>query len=173
MVRIEYREGPFAPDSDVGGAPPTEPALAAHELVSAGAIMTVPGPQPAQNLVGHLEWLESRRIFWFTAYGETLADGHLLDFDSLQVVEGRGIYFARQGNIVSQLTPIDQANVEDPDDYRIAWQLWQEVVPLRRPLIERCCTSLVRGLAVDGIDGMPWPRHSGALPAVNFTRARL
>lgn len=173
MVRIEYREGLFAPEA--GAAPPAmkEAAAAAHQLVSAGAIMTLPEPRFEQHLVGHLEWIEPRRLFWFTAYGETLQDGRLLDFDSLQVIEGSGIYFSRAGNIVSHLMPIDQARVEDPDDYRIAWQLWQEVAPLRRPLIERCCTALLRGLVVDGIDGYVPPRKPVAVPTLNLARVRL
>ena len=109
-----------------------EAAQAAHRLVSAGAIMTLSEPSLERHLVGYLEWLELRRLFWFTAYGESLADGHLLEFDAMHMVEERGLYFSTAGNIVASLTPIEQAKVEDPDDYRIAWQLWQEVAPIRR-----------------------------------------
>jgi hypothetical protein len=139
--------------------------LATQRLVAAGAIMTLPEPPCGQHLVGYLEWLEPQRVFWFNAYGESAEDGHLLDFDALKVIEGRGIYLSSQGVIVSQLTPIDQARLDDPDDYRIAWQLWQEVVPLRRPLIETLCTRAVRNVAAfDCLDGHPGPR-SPALPS--------
>lgn len=103
-------------------------------------------PEGTQHLVGYLEWLEAGKLFWFTAYGEGSSDGHLLEFDALHVIEGRGLYFSREGKIVTQLTAIDQAKVDDPDDYRIAWQLWQEVVPLRRRMIEALCTKLLRGV---------------------------
>jgi hypothetical protein len=125
----------------------------------------LPGPRPEQHLVGYLEWLAPQRLFWFTAYGESVSDGHLLEFDTTHVVEERGIFFSSGGNIVSSLTPIAQANVEDPDDYRIAWQLWQEVAPLRRRVIDASCSTLTReSLLIDGMDGQRWPCNLGRVP---------
>ena len=126
--------------------------------------MTLPGPDLGRHLVGYLEWLGARRLFWFTAYGESLADAHLLEFESLHVIAERGVYFSAGGNLIASLTTIDHANVEDPDDYRIAWQLWQEVAPLRRKLIDDCCATLAsESPPLDGIDGQSWTR-AAALP---------
>lgn len=133
-------------------------ADAARQLVAAGAIMTQSAPDNGQHLVGHFDWLGSRRVFWFTAYGETLGDGHVLDFDAAHLVENVGLCFTRGAGVRSLLSPIEHARVDDPDDYRIAWQLWQEVEPLRRPLILACRAELLRAAdceAVDALDGLP------------------
>jgi hypothetical protein len=171
MVRIEHGERSFAPTAGISLPAPNQAAQAAHRLVSAGAIMTLNEPAPEQHLVGYLEWLETRRLFWFTAYGESLADGHLLEFDAMHMDEDRGLCFATGGNVSATLTPIDQAKVEDPDDYRIAWQLWQEVAPLRRAKIEACCAALLRGRPADGLDGQVW-RPPPTIVSLKSPRAR-
>lgn len=166
MVQIEQGGLLFATRAGASQPAIHHAVLAAQRLVTAGAIMTLPGPRLEQQLVGYLEWLEPQRLFWFTAYGEALSDGHLLEFDTLQTHQ-RGITFSAGGRIVSLLTTIDHAGVDDPDDYRIAWQLWQEVAPLRRTLIEACAHALTRGASrldvIDGIDGQPWQRRGGTL----------
>jgi hypothetical protein len=173
MVQIETGERMFAARAGASTPAVNHAAQAAQRLVAGGAIMSLPEPRLEQHLVGHLEWVEPRRLFWFTAYGESLTDGHVLEFDAVHVADGQGVYFSTSGNIVSYLTAIDQAKVDDPDDYRIAWQLWQEVVPLRRSLIEACCTALLRGPGlVDGVDGQPWPARPGGTAVTTTSRVR-
>lgn len=170
MVRIEHGGQPFVPSAGVAWPAITPFVLAAQQLVASGAIMTLMQPQREQHLIGYLEWLEPRRLFWFTAYGEGHSDAHLLEFDGEPVIQNSVIYFRSEGKIVSLLSAIDRAEVEDPDDYTIAWRLWQEVMPLRRTLIETCCTALVRGASADWVDGQPQPRTGGSWPPLNGSR---
>ena len=159
MVQIEIDGQSSVPRAGAPSSAMPIAASAVHRLMTAGAIMTLFGSRPEQHLVGHLEWLGPERLFWFTAYGESVSDGHLLEFDALHAREDRGVFFSRGGSLVSSLTLIEEAEVEDPDDYRIAWQLWQEVAPLRRRLIEASCATLTRdSVLIDGVDGEHWPR---------------
>jgi hypothetical protein len=171
MVRIEHGGQSSVPSAGVAWPAITPLVLAAQQLVASGAIMTLLQPQREQHLIGYLEWLEPRRLFWFTAYGEDHSDAHLLEFDAEPVIQDSVIYFRSDGKIVSLLSPIERAEVEDPDDYTIAWRLWQEVMPLRRALIETCCTALVRAGAADCMDGQPRPRTGGSYPPFSGSRA--
>jgi hypothetical protein len=173
MVQIEQGGRMSAPRAGASSPAANHGASAAQRLVASGAIMTLPEPRLEQHLVGYLEWLEPRRLFWFTAYGEALSDGHVLAFDALHVVDNASVYFSIGGNVVSCLTAIDHAQVDDPDDYRIAWQLWQEVAPLRRAMINDCCAALTRGPAlIDGVDGQPWTRNFAGRSVVSSPRLR-
>ncbi|MDO8541297.1 MAG: hypothetical protein Q7S40_12735 [Opitutaceae bacterium] len=89
-------------------------------------------------LVGQLAWLDSHRLFWFTAHGDSAEDGHVLEFDELQCVAEQWICFYAGGQLLACLSAIRAAGVEDPDDYLIAWQLWHEVAPRRTKLIRSC-----------------------------------
>lgn len=92
---------------------------------------------PAEHyLVGDFSWLEGNRVFWFAANGDAGADAHVLDFDDV-ILDDDGLHFFLEGRRVAVLESIGRARVEDPDDFRIAWQIWQQVAPLRRPLIAR------------------------------------
>jgi hypothetical protein len=103
-------------------------------LASAGAIMTVPGNPDRHFLVGHFEWIASNRIFWFNANGCDDHDANVLEFDRVTVAVDE-IVFVRAGKLVGRLVAIDVARVADPDDYRIAWQIWQQVAPMQQPRI--------------------------------------
>jgi hypothetical protein len=171
MVQIEHSGHPFVPSAGSAWPAITPLAQAAQHLVAAGAIMTLLQPRREQHLVGYLEWLEPHQLFWFTAYGENQSDGRLLKFDDAPLIQNSVIYFAYGGKVVSQLSSIDQAEVDDPDDYKIAWRLWQEVMPLRQTMIDACCTSLVRAASPDCLDGQPRPRTGGSRPPLSGSRA--
>ena len=115
------------------GRPATE--AFAQKLVQDGAIMTLPGQPGRQALIGDLRWCEGS-ICWFTAFGDSPGDAHRLDFTEAQTVQRHGIHFVNDCGATGYLSSIDAAGVEDPDDYRVAWQLWQQIAPLRTKLIE-------------------------------------
>ncbi|MEY4941460.1 MAG: hypothetical protein RIQ93_3195 [Verrucomicrobiota bacterium] len=97
--------------------------------------MTVWHSPPEQYLVGDFAWLTPTSIFWFAANGDSGADVHTLEFDQVNR-EPEGLRFFRRGKCVGLLAPIDRADVDDRDDFRVAWQIWQHIEPLRRAFIE-------------------------------------
>lgn len=104
--------------------------------------MTVWHSSPEHFLVGEFAWLTPTRVFWFAANGDSDADVHTLEFE--HVIRKRdGLHFFHDGKQVGQLAPIDQAHVEDPEDFRVAWQIWQTVAPTRRALIDNSRLALV------------------------------
>ena len=107
-----------------------------RRLAAAGAIMTVPGNPDRRFLVGHFEWLASNRIFWFNANGSDDGDANVLEFDRVTGAADE-IGFIRAGKLVGHLVPIETARVADPDDYRIAWQIWQQVAPMLQAKIQQ------------------------------------
>lgn len=114
---------------------------ASDALCASGAIASLTG-EPRPILVGHLQWLSVHELLIFTAYGDAPSDAHLLQFDEAMVSEGGSITFLCRGHVAGAIHRIEEADVDDPDDYRIAWELWQEVAPLHRPLIERCFEAI-------------------------------
>jgi hypothetical protein len=142
MAKLETNSDRFPSANGDGKAAFAEAEACATRTVASGAIMILPGCPVMRFLVGDFVWLEAGRIFWFTAYGDSPGDGHLLEFDDVRMVDGVGVSFSRREKIVGQLTRIEQAGVDDPDDYRIAWQLWQEVAPLRAAMIESSGATL-------------------------------
>ena len=109
----------------------------AERLAEQGAVMMQPGHPIRRYLVGSFRWVSPDRVAWFVAHGEDEEDVHLLVFDQVQIVDGHGVCFLRQSEVLGYLTAIDHAQLDDPDDYRIGWQLWLEVAPLKTALIER------------------------------------
>ena len=114
---------------------PTTPCDVAEQMAAAGSILTLPGVPLQRVLVGELRWLDSDALIYFPAFGSTLADASVLRFDALEI-HPVGVCFLRLGQIRAFLAPIEKSAVEDPDDYRVAWSLWREVLPLRRALID-------------------------------------
>jgi hypothetical protein len=153
---VRDADGRFFGFDGAGRAAPAGAGLLADRVVAQGAIMTLPEPPVSRFLVGHFVWMDARRVFWFTAYGDSTADGHLLEFDESLPNENLEISFLRNGRIVGQLTPIEQAGVDDPDDYRIAWQLWQEVAPLRAAMIDNSFAAVLDD-GLRAIDGFEFP----------------
>ena len=107
---------------------------AAEEMAAGGAIMTVAGVPAVRQLVGHLDWLDENRVFWFPAFGDKPQDGAVLAFSQATVVP-TGICFLEREVIAGFLAPVATAAVEDPEDYAVAWRLWQQIKPLRQGLI--------------------------------------
>lgn len=110
------------------------PRLIADKLAAGGAVLTTWNSPAAHYLVGDFEWTDDQRVFWFAANGDTLDDAHVLRFDTAEFADGHVRFFA-SGRLVGQLSPIDRAEVDDRDDYRVAWSIWQQVAPVRRTLL--------------------------------------
>lgn len=113
----------------------------ASELAAAGAVLHVLCPTPAVYLVGDLQWITPRRVFWFTAHGDRPDDGHVLDFDAANVVAATSVEFVWDGRVVAHLTAIPFADVDDADDYAVAFSIWQQVGPSYRTRIEQALTT--------------------------------
>lgn len=117
-------------------------------LAAQGAIMTI-GGSPAQHfLVGDFALVGPHHVYWFAANGDTSADAHLLEFEEVHR-EGNEVHFWVSGQHVATIAAIDDTEVDDPDDFLIAWEIWQQVAPMRRMLLERsreeCATRVLRG----------------------------
>src|SRR5215510_13035456 len=100
------------------------------QIVQSGAVMAVAGSPASYDLVGSFRWLNEQQVMWFVAHGDAEVDAHGLDFDHVQVVDNLGLCFMSDGRVQAYLSPIETAQVDDPDDYRIGWKIWREVAPL-------------------------------------------
>lgn len=109
---------------------------AGEELFGGGAIASLHG-EPRPILIGDLQWLDGSELVLFTAYGEGPADVHLVAFDEAIVNDAGSVTFLFEGHVVGSIHRIEDADVDDTDDYRIAWQLWQDVAPVHQPMIQR------------------------------------
>lgn len=105
-----------------------------EQLAATGSIMTRPGSPLLRDLVGVLRWADDHTLLWFTAFGENARDAQLVRFDRVEI-HPVGACFFRDSSILAFLTSIEKSAVDDVDDYRIAWRLWQELLPLREPAI--------------------------------------
>jgi hypothetical protein len=110
---------------------------AGEVLFAVGAVASL-SSEPRPRLIGDMQWLEGRELLIFTAYGDGPADVHCLRFDEALLNERGSIIFMCGGHVAGTIQCIEDSDVDDPDDYRIAWQLWQEVAPIYQPLIQRC-----------------------------------
>ena len=115
---------------------------ASEMLCTGGAIASLTG-EPRPILVGDLQWLEEQELFIFTAYGTAPTDAHRVRFDEALLHASGSVSFLCRGEIVGTIQRIEDADVDDPDDYRIAFQLWSDVAPVYRARIERCYNALV------------------------------
>lgn len=113
----------------------------AEQIAASGGIITLPGVPLIRQLVGQLRWGGDHSVFWFTAFGDGEGDAHALRFDEIQV-HPVGVCFVDRSGIVAFMAPIEKAAVEDPEDYRVAWKLWQEVVPMRQKVISDALIKL-------------------------------
>ena len=112
-------------------------------LFSAGAIASVRG-EPRPILIGDLQWLDERELLLFTAYGTAPADAHRVRFDEALVHASGSITFMDAGEVVATIRRIEDADVDDPDDYRIAHQFWCDVAPIYRARIDRCYDAVTQ-----------------------------
>jgi hypothetical protein len=124
---------------------------ATSQLAAKGAVLHVWNSPVRCFLVGELQWIDLNRMFWFTAHGDREDDGHVLEFDRAEFIDGEGVQFFRRGSRVGLLTAIGTAAVDDPEDYSVAFSLWQQVAPCTRPLIERARERFECGEPCDGV----------------------
>lgn len=110
-------------------------------LAADGAIASVTG-EPRPILIGDLQWAEGCELLVFTAYGTDPVDAHRIRFDDALVHASGSITFMRDREVIATMQRIEDADVDDPDDYRIAHQMWCEVAPLHRARIQRCYDAL-------------------------------
>lgn len=124
-----------------GALQPQEKA-AAEALFRRGAILTL-ASAPAQHfLAGEMRWHHDSGAFFFIAFGDGERDAHYLRIDALAADRDGSIRFFRDEEECAKLEEIAAAAVEDPEDYRIAWTLWQQVAPLQQALVDRCFAAL-------------------------------
>lgn len=116
------------------------PRTIVRRIVGEGGILMEPGQPPA--LVGELSWEDAGTVLWFAAFGDQPRDAHRLTFDQAEC-SGDRVVFRTYGRIVAELADVDHSCVDDPDDYRTAWQLWQQILPMRTPFILRCYERLL------------------------------
>jgi hypothetical protein len=122
---------------------------ASHQIVQDGSVLGVLDSPARYDLVGALQWIDANHVMWFVAHGDSEADAHLLEFDRVQAVDTLGLCFLKDDRVIGYLAPIDAAQLEDPDDYRIGWQIWKEVSPLYDTMIERAFDRIEQSLAGD------------------------
>ncbi len=115
--------------------------LRSTEWANQGAVMTVWKSPPESYLVGRLEWLSERRLFFFAANGDGPADAHEVEFDDT-TLDSTAVRFFQAGKLVGLLTPLERADVADPEDYYVGWQIWQITAPMKQRLIDQLITSL-------------------------------
>jgi hypothetical protein len=96
----------------------------------------------AAVLVGDFRWCEPNFLVWFPAFGDRTTDAMSFSFHYANADESR-IVFRHSGGDELVMVVVDHAGVADPDDYRVAWQIWHHVAPLRRKLIEEAYDELV------------------------------
>ena len=110
---------------------------AAEALFQAGAILTL-ATEPSQRfLLGDLRWNQDSGVFLFVAFGDDERDALYLPLDAVIEERDGSVRLFYVGLECAKLERIAAADVDDPDDYHIAWQLWQQVAPLRRDMIDR------------------------------------
>jgi hypothetical protein len=136
-----------------------------EQFVQSGAVMAVAGSPATYDLVGSLRWIDDKRLMWFVAHGDAEADAHAMDFDHVQVVDNLGLCFMRAGRVEAYLSPIEAAQVDDPEDYRIGWQIWREVAPLYDAMIERAFDHLEHQTAIPRPPHRDRNRHAAVVAA--------
>ncbi len=107
------------------------------ELAARGAVFEVLNGTPDCQLVGELSWLDAHHVFWFVAHGDRENDGHVLEFDRAEVLDPHRVQFYQGATRIGRLTDIASSCVEDPEDYTVAFALWQQVAPRTQGLIRR------------------------------------
>ena len=110
---------------------------AAEALCRRGAILTLADEPDQRYLVGHLRWQGDRGLAVFIAFGEGPRDVRRLVPDDITLERDGSVSLLCNQRGWAKLQSLEVADFEDADDYRIAWQLWQQVAPLHAALIER------------------------------------
>ncbi len=108
-----------------------------ERLAAKGAVLSYGGDGGQPMLIGDWACSGSRRVFAFPAHGN-VGDEHVFEFDEAVLLDTQIVGFLRGGQLVAQLSAIGAASLTDPDDYRVAWQIWQQVAPMVRGKIVRC-----------------------------------
>ncbi len=117
-------------------------------LVKAGAVLHTWNSPKRTYLIGDISWLGYRRLFWFPAHGDRLDDGRVLDFDCF-ARDGDAIDFYKDGTRIARVTDVANADVDDREDYAVAFSLWQHVQPRLKPLIDRARSAYETSQLVD------------------------
>lgn len=108
-------------------------------IFRAGAVLSCPHCAPV--LLGDFRWEEPNRIRWFPAFGDRASDAGTFSFHYAHADASRA-EFRHAGGSQIEMTTIDAADVDDRDDYRVAWQIWQHVAPLQAKLIQAAYARL-------------------------------
>lgn len=119
------------------------------QLAARGAVLSFENDVRPPMLVGEWSWLNDREVFVFPAHGDA-GDERVVECDEAVLLDTQIVGLKRRGSLVAQLAAINAAGLQDPDDYRVAWQIWQQVAPLVRDKI----IALRESLEDDVDDGM-------------------
>lgn len=104
-------------------------------LIARGAVLSSARIE-TPILIGEARWTSSGALLLFAAFGERCEDVITIrNADVARVAENCIVWF-QAGSPTFQLSEIERATLSDPEDYRIAWQLWQQIIPLKRSVIE-------------------------------------
>lgn len=118
------------------------PRQICEAIVAEGAIVSLPAVPLERILVGELRWAGDDALLLFPAFGENPADARILWFDELRL-HPAGVCLLEAGQTIALISSIDRAAVDDPDDYRVAWSLWREILPLRTRVIDQAFETVV------------------------------
>lgn len=142
------------------------PEAIASALLAKGAILTLVGPPRQRILVRELRWSSANSILWFTSPGNGGATGRKLEFDAARVADPETVTFYQEGRCVARLTSIDEADVENPEDYRAAvarWQKGRKAGPTQPTITEIEIEALMSQVALGAVT----PRTALSLLVIN------
>jgi hypothetical protein len=111
----------------------------AESIFREGAVLRRTNCVPV--LVGDFRWEDPNLIRWFPAFGDRETDAGEFSFHYAHADTSRA-EFRHAGGSVVEMIAIDETEVEDRDDYRVAWQIWQYVAPLHTKRIEAAYSRL-------------------------------
>jgi hypothetical protein len=123
-----------------------DPKQIAAALVKDGAVMIITD-QPLLNfLVGAFDWVgvSTQFVFWFEAFGADAFAGHVLEFDQAVAPHPLGVEFRSGGELIAYLTSIQEADLDNPQEFHDSWQAWKQVAPESEKFIAQVRRELTR-----------------------------
>jgi hypothetical protein len=86
--------------------------------------------KPTYHLVGYMELLAAGQLFWCRAFADPERDAELITFDAATIDSLDRIILSENFGTVAVVSGIEKAQVDDPEDYLVAWSIWLEARPL-------------------------------------------
>ena len=147
-------------NDDARPAPVSDVHDRVNDLVGQGAVMTICNSPCAPYLVGALRWLDyDQSLAIFAANGDRASDAHVVRFDRV-VEKDRAVHFFTGEQHVAALVTIADADVDDPDDYKVGWEIWQHVAPMKRDFVSDVLSRLEDSRVAPFIPAAGHPRNA-------------